>query len=121
MKNLPDSTWPADIDLLHSLLNPQSEMYRFVPRREMASARSNSCLLLPLRSYDSYVCADRIPVAFVADELQSEPVIVAISLVVQDGTRSPILRDDCIEASVIVDIPGRHSATHPAFVKNRSG
>ena len=31
MKNLPDSTGPADIDLLHGLLNTESEMYPFVP------------------------------------------------------------------------------------------
>jgi len=54
--------------------------------------------------------ADCVAIAFVADELQGEPVILRGSFVVKDVGRTVIGSDDGVEAAVVVDVTDGHAA-----------
>src|SRR5260221_13664597 len=93
-------------------------MHSFVARRKVAAACRYGRTLLALRSDDLHCSANSVPIALVADEIQSEPMALCVSFIAQNVDRTAVLRDNSVEAPVIIDVPDRHPATCPRFMKH---
>src|ERR1700722_14913206 len=92
-------------------------MQSFVARREVAAACRYGRSLRALRSDDLHCSANCVPIAFVADEIQSEPMVLCVSFVAQNVDWAAVLRDDCIKPTVIINVPDCHASTCPGFMK----
>src|SRR5882757_451970 len=95
-------------------------MYAFITRRKVTACRSHGGQLRALGSDQLYFCADRIPVALVADEFQSQPMVQGLRCITEDVKRPIITGYHSVHSSVIVDITDCQAASHPGFLKNPS-
>src|SRR5438128_2237 len=96
-------------------------MHSFVPGREIAPACRYGCMLFALRSGDLDRRTNRVPIASVPNQIQSEPVILGLGFVIQNVNWTAVLRDNRVEPSVIINVPDCHSSACPGLAKDGSG
>src|SRR6266850_5785075 len=90
LKRLTHPARPMNFDRRGNGLRPQTEMHSFVTGRKIAAGCRHCRHLRALRGYHLHLRSDRIPVASVPDELQSQPVVLGLRRVVQNVESSII-------------------------------
>ena len=65
--------------------------------------------------------ADGVTIGFVADEIESQPVILRGSFIVKDVGGAVVGGDDDVDAAIIVDVTDGEAAAKPALLEDRAG
>src|ERR1700722_11967013 len=118
LQRLTDAAGPADLDRLNSDLRSQAEMHPLIARRKITARRCDRSVLRPLGRNQLDGCPNGIPVTLMAHQVESQPVILRLSLVVNYVSRSVISRHNRVDAAVVVEIAGSQAAACPCLVED---
>src|SRR5947209_1754125 len=94
---------PADLDLVNSVGLPKSEVEPWIVGREVAACE----LLVAHKSLSirrhQDTGADRVSVAFCADEPDAEPVVAALIFVMKQPRRALLVDQQHVQPTIIVE------------------
>src|SRR5207253_837191 len=120
LERLSDAAGPVNLDRLGDLLRPQAKMHPLVAGGQITCSGRYDGKLRAFRGSNFYLRPDRIPVAFMSDEQQREPVVLRGSLVVQDVCGSIIGGNDRVQPTDIIQVADRHTPSRPRLLKDLS-
>jgi len=120
-EGLHDAAGPANFHALDHSVLPEPEVRSRVAGGKIADRGRYRLPLRPGGSDDFNDCANAVAIAFVADQMNANPVVAGLRLIHQDVERTAIFRDNGIHIAIVVDVARRHSATDPALLKQRAG
>ena len=121
VERLHNTAGPADLNALDSRVLSKTEVRAGIARRKIAC---RSRYRLPLRTgggHDFDHCADPIAVAFVADQMNADPMVPGFRLIHQNVEWTIIFRDHGIHATIVIDVAYGHPPPNPALLKDWPG
>src|SRR2546429_1539145 len=90
----------------------QAEVQAQIARREIAATASNFVPLHKIASHDFHACSQRVGIFSYAHYLQSNPVVVVSTVIVQDGGLAVEVVDDHVDVAVIDRKSTRLNSSH---------
>jgi hypothetical protein len=101
---LEDPAGPPDFDELGGGIRAEANVNAFVARRQIAASGGDGRELRTASGYELYFGADGVAVAFVANELECQPVILRGGFIVKEINGAVVGGDDDVDAAVVIDI-----------------
>lgn len=96
-------------------------MCALVARGQVAASSGNGIPLRTVGSGDLNDSADAITIAAMTNEQQREPVIARLRLVANSVCGTTVCCNDCIETTIIIDVPNGKTASHPCLLEDIAG
>src|SRR5713226_1235981 len=121
LQRLKNAAGPMDFDGLRGGFGADAEVHALVAGRKIAARGGYGGELGAVCGDEFDFGADGVAVAFVADELQREPMILRWRFVVKNVDGAVVRGNDGVEAAVIIDVADGHAAAKPGPLKNGAG
>ena len=104
LQNLVNSARPLDFNRLRTRLRTEPEVQPLITRRKIAAGGCHGSELRTLGRYTFDGCSNRVAIALVSYQLQSQPMILRFRVVMQDICGAVVSGDDRVQPSIVIKV-----------------
>src|SRR6185437_4275714 len=104
LQNLVNSARPLDFNRLRARLRTEPEVQPLITRRKIAACGCHGSELRTLGRYTFDGCSNRVAIALVSYQLQSQPMILRFRVVMQDICGAVVSGDDRVQPSIVIKV-----------------
>src|SRR5258708_5730739 len=114
------AAWPSYFNAINLVRRPYPQNLPWVVRSQIAAAFVFKAAFLHATDDPGNNRSDRSGITLGGDQLQSNPIVPVIALVVQQKRRLAVVTDQHVEIAVIVKVSDGQSARWIAFREDRT-